>query len=178
MGARRLHKKRGHHQDNFDILTTNVHERLDGSVLKTSEVTIRAKHDQKLNLWVGLKIARQQQVLDLRVNEKRWVTKRSLKVRSAADEFAKLFPPKPGEEKWVAYEVEEAAIPHSPANSFQINTSLVLDRHVVKFPDAQVVTICACYVPAGGNLSAGAVIAGHSLIPAPRPGQKKRGKRR
>ena len=69
---------------------------------------------------------------------------------------------------------DRAAPPNDP--DYRIETRLALNRHVVKYPDAQSVTICVCYIPATGALQRHQVLVGHSLVQAPPGGKGKAGK--
>jgi hypothetical protein len=168
MGA--LMPTRGLHKDNFDVTTTGIDNKR-GRVVKTSSVAIHAIHDKPgSSLWVGLKIHKTQKLLGLTVGGKEWVTAKMRADSDAQGAFEKLFRSvtKRGE-KWVAFKVDHASIPTPPRNNpdYRIDTRLALDRHVVKHPDAQSITICVCYIPVTGALQLQQVLVGHSLVQAP-----------
>ena len=177
MGARVI--RPGRYTDNFDVTTTGV-DNSRGRAVKTSSVAIHAVHDKPGNsVWVGLKIHKTQKLLELAVNGQDWVTAKMRSEAVATAAFGKLFKSvtKP-QEKWVAFKVDETAIPKPPPNEpdYRIETRLALNRHVVKYPDAQSVTICVCYIPATGALQRNQVLVGHSLVQAPPGGKGKAGK--
>jgi hypothetical protein len=172
MGA--LTFKRGFYKDNFDVTTTGVDNKR-GRVVKTSSVAIHAVHDKPgTSLWVGLKIHKTQKLLGLTIGGFPWVTPRMRADADAQGAFEKLFRSvtKRGE-KWVGFKVDHARIPAPDNPDYRINTRLALDRHVVKYPDAQSITICVCYIPVTGTLQRQQVLVGHSLVPAPPAGKGK-----
>jgi hypothetical protein len=165
--------RRGLYNDNFDVTTTGI-DSTRGRVVKTSSVAIHAIHDKPgTSLWVGLKIHKTQTLLGLTIGGFPWVTPRMGADSDAQGAFAKLFRSvtKRGE-KWVAFKINHARIPAPDNPDYRIDTKLTLDRHVVKYPDAQSITICVCYIPITGTLQRQQVLVGHSLLPAP-PEQKK-----
>ena len=168
--------RRGFYNDNFDVTTTGV-ENKPGRVVKTSTVAIHAIHDKPgTSLWVGLKIHKTQKLLGLTIGGFQWVTPRMRADTDAQGAFEKLFRSvtKRGE-KWVAFKVGNVKIPTPSRNNpdYRIETQLALDRHVVKYPDAQSITICVCYIPDTGALQRQQVLVGHSLVPAPPDGKGK-----
>jgi hypothetical protein len=166
--------RRGLYNDNFDVTTTGIDNKR-GRVVKTSSVAIHAIHDKPgTSLWVGLKIHKTQKLLGLTVGGFQWITAKMRADSDAQGAFEKLFKSvtKRGE-KWVAFKIDHVKIPTPDNPDYRIDTQLALDRHVVKYPDAQSITICVCYVPATGALQRQQVLVGHSLVQAPPGGRGK-----
>ncbi len=162
--AGRPKRKRGHHKDNIDIVTTDVVEQADDIVEKQSSVQVDAIDDQSAGaLWVGLKIKAGQKVLALVVDGETWVSEGGPQDADGRDQFKRLFPEPPGE-KWAVYFVNHTLKPGSK----KFKTMLRLKNRVAKDPDAQVVTIGVCYVAAPPeSLSRKDILLGHSLVQAP-----------
>lgn len=165
MGALTL-QKLGQHNDNIDIVTTEVQEEIDGSLAKKSSVRVTATNTQPASdLWIGLKIDKRQKVLGLSVNGMIWAAPGTSLDTTAIGQFDRLMPPRQGE-KWAAYRVARSKQPRT----FTFETELKLNRHVASYPDAQTVAIVVCYIPAAGQpLQRKNILLGHSLVQAPPP---------
>ena len=174
MGALTL-QKLGQHNDNIDIVTTEVQEQSDGSLAKKCSVRITATSTRPASdLWIGLKIDDRQKVLGLSVNRSSWVARGTPLDANAMGQFNRLMPPRQGE-KWAAYRVDRSNLPIT----FTFETELKLNRHVASYPDAQTVAIVVCYVPeAGKPLERKDILLGHSLVQAPPPNRKRAKKRK
>lgn len=174
MGALVL-QKLGQHNDNIDIITTEVREQSDGSLAKRSTVRVTAAPTRPgSDLWIGLKIDASQKVLGLTVNRSNWVAERTPTDPAATEQLNRLLPPRQGE-KWAAYRIGRGRIP----GTFSFETELRLNRHVVAFPDAQSVAIVVCYPPEEDKpLQRRNILLGHSLVQAPPPAERKPKKRR
>ena len=152
--------------DNFAVSTTDVIDQPDGTVSKKSKVEVFAVQTQtSTDVWIALKVRTPQSVRLLKVGGSAWIGPLSFQDRRGVREVRRLFKPAKGE-KWTAYRVKREKIPFGR----KFSTELRIRPRVVKYPDAQVVTILVCYIPARGSpLKREAVLVGHSQIPTPRP---------
>ncbi len=152
-------------KDQIDVVTLDVNAAATG-VNKTSRVTVAATDTSPSeDLWVGLKIANTQSVTSLHVSGQDWVVAGMAEDKAALDVLNRVFPLSQPTERWTAFRVPAAMKPRV----LEFNTRLELDRQVVSYPDAQMVTIAVCYASKTPlTVTSGNFIVGHSLVQAPR----------
>lgn len=171
-------RSKGAGADDFTVVTDTATSDGPGSE-KESHVTIEAADNiPGRDLWVGLKVAKNQTVRKLEINDptvKVWVNPNSVEDTDATKAFGRLFAPGPNE-RWAGYRIPHNLKPQALAFRSKLNVR----PRVSSYPDAQTVTIAVCYVPTDpSELTTKDVLIGHSLIPSPkrarrRPGPKLR----